>query len=398
MPRITPLCRHALCLVVLLILLGAARADDAGTVRLAVGEAWMETGGGERFDVVAGQRIAVGAALVTGNGLVQVTFPDGALMSVQKHSRLVIERYRYAGREDGSEWALFELVRGGLRAVSGAIGHARADRYRVRTAFATIGIRGTEYKLLVCETACALDGGPQLPAGLHAETTQGTIFIENGAGILDVPAGRGAFVRDALTPPAFAAFSADFALHGGHGELRDDRSANPDSPDSEGPSAPSSTATAAATDGVRDGRVRILSAPGEPLVVGSRANLKPQLARASVQLNADLGFAVPGAAGVHGSSTAPGGEASRLLPKPAGRAALPSTRAASLQGVGAAASRAGFGAAPVRAAAFATDMTRATTYAPLPASSTPAAAPSAAPLTARAIVAPAATLVGPAAK
>ncbi len=50
--------------------------------------------------------------------------------------------------------ALFSLLRGGLRTVTGLIGKLTPDSYRMRTRVATIGIRGTGYDAL-CTGACA---------------------------------------------------------------------------------------------------------------------------------------------------------------------------------------------------------------------------------------------------
>ena len=50
--------------------------------------------------------------------------------------------------------ALFSLLRGGLRTVTGLIGKLTPDRYRMRTRVATIGIRGTGYDAM-CTGPCA---------------------------------------------------------------------------------------------------------------------------------------------------------------------------------------------------------------------------------------------------
>jgi hypothetical protein len=50
---------------------------------------------------------------------------------------------------------LLDLVKGGMRAVTGAIAQRRPEAYKVRTPVATLGVRGTEYYLRICEQDCA---------------------------------------------------------------------------------------------------------------------------------------------------------------------------------------------------------------------------------------------------
>lgn len=205
---------HALRLMApalaLLFTLSASAAAPVATVIDVTGEAWLATTDGTRVALAADATIGAGAHVVTGDGRVRFEFTDGGIVSVQPATTFRVERYAYAGAEDGDEWALFELVRGGLRVMSGAIGHARPERYRLRTVFATIGIRGTAYNVLACDEACALADGSRHPAGLHVETTEGTIFVENPAGLLDVPVGRAAYVPNAATAPVFTQFSPGF--------------------------------------------------------------------------------------------------------------------------------------------------------------------------------------------
>jgi hypothetical protein len=74
---------------------------------------------------------------------------------------------------------VFSLLRGGLRAVSGLIGRDRGRGYQMRTAVATIGIRGTGYDA-VCQGNCQNpdpNAGPQ-GDGLFAEVWDGTITLD----------------------------------------------------------------------------------------------------------------------------------------------------------------------------------------------------------------------------
>ncbi|PPD53656.1 MAG: hypothetical protein CTY10_08395 [Methylotenera sp.] len=86
-----------------------------------------------------------GDTIDTGNGRLQLSLIDGGKVSLQPNTVYKINKYEFSGKEDGSEYAFTELVKGGLRTVSGLIGHKNRDRYQLKTAVATIGIRGTEF-------------------------------------------------------------------------------------------------------------------------------------------------------------------------------------------------------------------------------------------------------------
>ena len=66
--------------------------------------------------------------------------------------------------QNGASRAFFSLLKGGFRSISGLIGKLNHDEYRVSTPVATIGIRGTDYLVVICDTSCATD--PQLQSVL----------------------------------------------------------------------------------------------------------------------------------------------------------------------------------------------------------------------------------------
>jgi hypothetical protein len=111
-----------------------------------------------------------------------VRFRDGGLVSLRPKTRFKIEKYAYEGSEDGNEQAFFRLLKGGLRTISGAIGHRHRDRYRMDTPMATIGIRGTHYGLILCEGgACATQDAGGLADGLYGGVIEGAIAVSTGA-------------------------------------------------------------------------------------------------------------------------------------------------------------------------------------------------------------------------
>jgi len=66
-------------------------------------------------------------------------------------SSLSVNKYAFGTDDDG---AVLELVKGGFRAITGEIAHNRPDSYQVQTNVATLGVRGTEFAIILCEKDC----------------------------------------------------------------------------------------------------------------------------------------------------------------------------------------------------------------------------------------------------
>jgi hypothetical protein len=123
--------------------------------------------------VFKGDTIRVGA-----NGFLQLRFSDGGLIALRPNSEFRIDDYHFAGQQDGSEKAVFKLVRGSLRAISGKIGKQNKDNYQLNTPVATIGIRGTDYQItLVCSGTCSM-GGYVFKGGIYATGNGGKIVLD----------------------------------------------------------------------------------------------------------------------------------------------------------------------------------------------------------------------------
>ena len=165
-------------LVALVALVASASAfAQAGRVVLAVGDVAVVRGA-DRIRVSAGANVGVGDAIVTGtDGHAQVRFSDDALVAIKPASEFRIEAYAYPGRADGSERAVFRLVRGGFRTLTGQIGQVNRDTYQVLTTQATIGIRGTHFQLEICGAGECREtpDAPPAPGGLYGGVYDGSI-------------------------------------------------------------------------------------------------------------------------------------------------------------------------------------------------------------------------------
>jgi len=229
-------------LSLLLVLLGfaavpALAAETAKVARVTgvSGQAEVMRATGSREPLLPNSAVFNGDMVQTGRGEARLQFSDGGAVAVQSNSRFKISEYRYNGAEDGTEAAIFDLIKGAVRALSGAIGHRSNERYQMRTVVATIGIRGTAYDALYCQGDCTQTDGSALPDGLHVRTTSGAVEVRNKAGRMPVVKGLRAYVPNQLAPPRPSRFKPDFTHKGPGAPPSNGTPPGPDGPGPDGP-------------------------------------------------------------------------------------------------------------------------------------------------------------------
>jgi hypothetical protein len=135
----------------------------------------------------------------------RLRFDDGAEVVLRPDSQMKIEEFKYNEAQPESDSMFFNLLKGGLRSVTGLLGRRNRDRVRVAAPNATIGIRGTHFGLLFCDNNCGnipMPGGGAPPNGLHVDVVDGSVSISNNAGQQVLNAGQFGYVRDTTTAPA----------------------------------------------------------------------------------------------------------------------------------------------------------------------------------------------------
>jgi len=121
----------------------------------------------------------------------RLKFSDGGEVTISPNSKLKIDAYGFDENAPEKDNFVFSLIKGGLRSITGLVGkRGNRDAYRLNTATATIGIRGTHFRLLFCQGDC----GGKLQDGLHLSVINGIINARNNAGELDFSAGQFGFV------------------------------------------------------------------------------------------------------------------------------------------------------------------------------------------------------------
>jgi hypothetical protein len=92
-----------------------------------------------------GTLVHVGDTLITGKGArLEVRFTDGGLLTLGENAKLVVDEYLYDPVKLKGN-SLLSIAAGAFKATTAAIAKLEEQPYRVRTAVATIGIRGTTF-------------------------------------------------------------------------------------------------------------------------------------------------------------------------------------------------------------------------------------------------------------
>ena len=185
----------------------AAETAEAGVVSNVDGQLVAKGTDGVLRPLAIGQKVFSGDMLFTGkDSHARIKFSDGGVMLLKPRSQFKIESFNFEANQPKSDQATFNLLKGGLRAVSGLVGkRGDPDSYAVKTSAATIGIRGTHFGLRLCKGDCAdieTKNGLPLEDGLHVDVAQGIVQVSNAAGSTQVHAGEFSFVSDEKTMPA----------------------------------------------------------------------------------------------------------------------------------------------------------------------------------------------------
>lgn len=153
---------------------------NIGKVTSVSGNATIERNG-QVFDAGTNITVCKGDKYITDNvSVVQLTLRDGSVIAVGKDSEFIIAEYKIY--KDKPNLALFELTKGAFRAVTGFM-TKRPHRYEVKTALATIGVRGTDFWGGFGLTENGLDVVMLSGKGIYVTSDQGATVELNSAGL-----------------------------------------------------------------------------------------------------------------------------------------------------------------------------------------------------------------------
>lgn len=125
-----------------------------------------------------------GDTLVTEKGVyARIRFIDKSEVTLRPNSQFKIENFSFDEAKPEADDAKFNLVKGGLRAVTGALGKRSRERVGFNTPTATIGIRGTTF---IAEYVAPDPGALAAYAFASTAAWAGTSGATDGAVMSDV--------------------------------------------------------------------------------------------------------------------------------------------------------------------------------------------------------------------
>ncbi|HEY0846900.1 MAG TPA: FecR family protein [Noviherbaspirillum sp.] len=237
-----------LFVVALFATASAYAAQIAGTVTHLSGPLLAKKADGTVKVLSTKSNVEQGDTLVTEKETyARIKFTDNSEITLRPNSQFKIEDFSFEEDEPEKDKASFNLVKGGLRAVTGVLGKRNKEKFGVNTPTATIGIRGTifiaEYippeqnpvamygfasvaamsplagpdsiagvrtdapidaaplEILPLRLAQGLPGGMSRAPGLYVQVLDGMISLSNGGGSLNFAAGQFGYTPSFTAPP-----------------------------------------------------------------------------------------------------------------------------------------------------------------------------------------------------
>ena len=152
---------------------------------------------GSKLPALPGSTVDTGESILTGsNGFVRMETTDGGEIVLRPNSEFHVEKYHYDQAKPEEDSFIYNMVKGGLRTVTGLIGkRGNKDAYVGKTPTATIGIRGTQFEVRVCAGDCG-----SLANGTYFSVRSGSIQTGNTLGNITMQPGQIVFVPPNAPP------------------------------------------------------------------------------------------------------------------------------------------------------------------------------------------------------
>ncbi len=157
--------------------------DAFGSVTVAIGNNAPRPAQ-QNDTVISGMLIRTGD-----NSHAVLKFEDGEVISMQANSTLLVREYIYVPQQVNQSNMVFSVFKGGMRFVTGLIGQLNPKGFRLATPQATIGIRGTDFFVVMTND------------GLYSQVSSGSISLTNAAGMSVFKAGDTALTASSKVLP-----------------------------------------------------------------------------------------------------------------------------------------------------------------------------------------------------
>jgi len=196
--------RLAIGLFILLGFQQTVAAENVGTALLVKGPVAAQQPGDTARTLLVGDDIMQGDVLRTEfNSYVVIGFTDGAKFTVRPDTTFAVDAY-------ASNSTAFDMVKGGVRFLTGKFTKDTPEGFRLQTPLATLGVRGTLATARICPPNCseenqihadkrpAVEGCefPTIPPGLYVFVEEGIVSIRRGDNEMLVDAGDAAYIDE----------------------------------------------------------------------------------------------------------------------------------------------------------------------------------------------------------
>jgi len=180
----------------------------AGYAQFVRGNVQLTSMTGQTSILKKGAAVNEGDTVITERGAnAQIKMQDGGFVAVRPDTQLKFDSFKFSGKEDGNENLVFSLVKGGFRSVTGLIGRINKPKYRITTAAATIGIRGTDHETFVVLPESLLAN--TAPAGTYNKVNVGETFIATNVGTIFVLPNQMGYAGNADQMPELRPINTD---------------------------------------------------------------------------------------------------------------------------------------------------------------------------------------------
>ncbi|HCN87612.1 MAG TPA: iron dicitrate transport regulator FecR [Oxalobacteraceae bacterium] len=140
-----------------------------------------------------------------------IKFIDNSEITLRPDSQLKVENFSYDVAKPENDHAVFSLIKGGLRWITGLLGKRNHERFGLTTPTATIGIRGTTFiaeyipngqpAIAAYGPAQNIPGKFALPPGLYVQVIDGMINVSNNGGSQSFAAGQFGYTASVIQLP-----------------------------------------------------------------------------------------------------------------------------------------------------------------------------------------------------
>jgi len=170
-----------------------------GYVLEVSGNVTGQVGAGQPAKVEKGQTLVNNATVTTSpQSYAVLKFEDGTAVLLKENTSFQVQNYAYNPKVPENASAVFNLVRGGMRMLTGLVTSRNRDALKVATPLVTMGIRGTEFvATLVNPLFLQVFSG-----SISATNAAGTVVFSSGqTGIVTSSTSLGSLIPLNQVPP-----------------------------------------------------------------------------------------------------------------------------------------------------------------------------------------------------